>query len=193
MKHYYRNVRDALKAWGSIVISTVLAINCLLFFVLSVKSIIMYVPPYVITQERVQQIYDSLYLASGEDPKSKLPIAVIDAEDVNAYAYSGGMVVFTGLATVIHNDDELALVIGHELAHITLSHVYGVEGTSEDVIRHHEGLADKLGAFYMMKAGYDVCHGKEFFHTLKGLGAGEGGSHPMHDWRYNQLDVNCSK
>ena len=123
MKHYYRNVRDALKAWESIIISTVLAINCLLFFIITVESIVMYVPPYVITQERVQQIYDSLYEASGESPSAKLPIEVFDVDEVNAYAYSGGMVVFTGLAHVIKNDNELALVIGHELAHITLSHV----------------------------------------------------------------------
>jgi len=190
--HYYRSTTKALKAWGCIIISTVLAINCLLFFILTVKSIVSYVPPYVVTEAKVKEIYEKLWKASGEDEALKLPISVIDEDVVNAYAYAGGMVVFTGMAQVIHNDDELALVIGHELAHITLSHVYGVEGTAEDVIRHHEGLADKLGSWYTMKAGYDVCKGREFFKTLQTLGTPDGGSHPKHLWRHAQLDLSCS-
>jgi predicted Zn-dependent protease len=49
---------------------------------------------------------------------------VFDApQTVNAYALPGGKVaVYTGLLRVATSDDELAFVLGHEIAHVTSRH-----------------------------------------------------------------------
>lgn len=47
------------------------------------------------------------------------------------------------------NNHEAALIMGHEIAHLVLKHK---KSTPRDEI-----LADKLGMFYAMKAGYDPC------------------------------------
>ena len=50
-------------------------------------------------------------------------LAVFDAESVNAFAMPGGKIgVFTGILDVTENQDQLAAVIGHEIAHVTARH-----------------------------------------------------------------------
>ncbi len=46
-----------------------------------------------------------------------------DDEQLNAFAMAGGKVaVYTGLLNIIETDDELAAVIGHEVAHVVAGH-----------------------------------------------------------------------
>ena len=73
---------------------------------------------------RVKGIVDRLVDASHyRNHKDKVKYAVIDYEDFNALAFGGGyFVVFTGLMKQT-NDDELAYVIAHELAHNTAGHI----------------------------------------------------------------------
>lgn len=48
---------------------------------------------------------------------------VLDTEDINAFAAPGGYVFLTkGLYRQLNNEAELAGVLGHEIAHITLKH-----------------------------------------------------------------------
>ena len=50
-------------------------------------------------------------------------VEVFDSEDVNAFAMPGGRIgVYTGLLEVAENQDQLAAVIGHEVAHVTQQH-----------------------------------------------------------------------
>jgi predicted Zn-dependent protease len=52
-------------------------------------------------------------------------ITVFDGEQVNAFAMAGGKIgVYTGLLKVTQNQDQLAAVIGHEVAHVTQRHTY---------------------------------------------------------------------
>jgi len=149
--------------------------------------------PYVITQAKVQAIYDKIYVASGEPLKYKLPIKFVATDDrLNAYASIKGIFVLKGIDVAAKNDDELAFVIAHELSHITLRHVLANPIDKEDSQRH-EALADKLGAFYATKAGYNLCQGREFFTHMEELGNKGGGSHPLSKWRYEQLNLGCSK
>jgi predicted Zn-dependent protease len=49
--------------------------------------------------------------------------AVIDSNDVNAFAAPGGFVFVTaGALRAMENEDELAGVLGHEIAHVVLRH-----------------------------------------------------------------------
>jgi predicted Zn-dependent protease len=50
-------------------------------------------------------------------------IEVFDDENINAFAMPGGKIgVFNGIFNVAENQDQLAAVIGHEVAHVTLDH-----------------------------------------------------------------------
>ncbi len=56
-----------------------------------------------------------------------------DAKTVNAFALPGGKVgVYTGLLALASSDDEVATVIGHEIAHVTARH--GAERMSQSVV-----------------------------------------------------------
>jgi predicted Zn-dependent protease len=50
-------------------------------------------------------------------------VAVLDSEQANAFCLPGGkMAVYTGLVPVTRNDDAMAVVMGHEIAHALLRH-----------------------------------------------------------------------
>ncbi len=50
-------------------------------------------------------------------------VVVFDSEQVNAFALPGGKIgVYTGLLEVAKNEDQLATVIGHEIAHVLAAH-----------------------------------------------------------------------
>jgi predicted Zn-dependent protease len=62
--------------------------------------------------------------AAPEDYKNfKWSVAVINSQEANAFCLPGGkMAVYTGLLPVTQNDDALAVVMGHEIAHALLRH-----------------------------------------------------------------------
>ena len=50
-------------------------------------------------------------------------VEIFESEDINAFAMPGGRIgVFTGILKVAENQDQLAAVIGHEVAHVTQQH-----------------------------------------------------------------------
>ena len=50
-------------------------------------------------------------------------IELFDNPDANAFALAGGKIgVYSGIFDLIKNEDELAAIIGHEIAHITKAH-----------------------------------------------------------------------
>lgn len=56
-----------------------------------------------------------------------------DAETINAWALPGGKVaVYTGILTLTQSDEELATVLGHEIAHAILRH--GNERFSQELV-----------------------------------------------------------
>lgn len=59
----------------------------------------------------------------GEMADLNWELAVVDRPDVNAFVLPGGKItVFTGLLAVTEDDDQLAAVMGHEVAHVTARH-----------------------------------------------------------------------
>jgi len=67
-------------------------------------------------------------------PGAQWEFVVFDeAKTVNAFALPGGKVgVYTGLLELASSDDEVATVIGHEIAHVTARH--GAERMSQGVV-----------------------------------------------------------
>lgn len=53
----------------------------------------------------------------------KWDVVVFESKQVNAFALPGGHIgVYTGLLNVAENEDQLATVIGHEVAHVLANH-----------------------------------------------------------------------
>ena len=72
--------------------------------------------------ERVQRIGEKIL---PFQPRKGIPFVfkVAETDDINAFAFPGGFVYVThGLLNYVENDDELAGVIGHEIAHVALRH-----------------------------------------------------------------------
>lgn len=76
--------------------------------------------------ERVQRVGQRLARVSFWDvPNADWEFVVFEVPNqINAFAMAGGKVgVFTGLFKIIQNDDQLASVLAHEIAHVAAKHV----------------------------------------------------------------------
>ena len=61
--------------------------------------------------------------ASDSDPGFEWAFNVIDSEQVNAFALPGGYTaIYTGIIPVAENEDGLAAIMGHEVAHALAHH-----------------------------------------------------------------------
>lgn len=82
-------------------------------------------------------------------PDADWEFVVFESPDINAFAMAGGKVgVFTGLFKIVQNDDQLASVIGHEIAHVTAKHVH--ENLSQQVLMQTGGV---IGGVALMTTG----------------------------------------
>lgn len=63
-------------------------------------------------------------VAKNDVPRADWEFVVFEDDDqINAFAMPGGKVgVYTGILKIIQSDDELAIVIGHEVAHVAARH-----------------------------------------------------------------------
>lgn len=92
-----------------------------------------------------------------------------------------------GMANLAQNDDELAFVLAHELAHAVLEHrsqpdVVGLRGGSNWAISMRRGLslgseadADRMGLFLVARAGFDPQRAIEFLARYDAADGGAGG------------------
>jgi predicted Zn-dependent protease len=99
-------------------------------------------------------------------PNADWEFVVFDEpEEINAFAMSGGKVgVFTGLFKVVKNDDQLAAVISHEIAHVTAKHID--ERLSKEMLAETAG---NIGGIAM--AGTMGLVGTDVVMSAYGIGA----------------------
>lgn len=91
--------------------------------------------------EQVQRVGDRLArVAFWDVPNADWEFVVFEVPNqINAFAMAGGKVgVFTGLFKIIANDDQLASVLAHEIAHVAAKHVN--ERLSQDMVIQGGGL-----------------------------------------------------
>ncbi len=71
---------------------------------------------------RVQRVAPKIIAASGGNP-AQWDVQVFDSKDLNAFALPGNKVGFyTGILDLMENDDQIAAVMGHEVAHVVYNH-----------------------------------------------------------------------
>lgn len=103
---------------------------------------------HAVTYNQAQEVFKILLKANH---LSNIPLSYSPSSEVNAYSTGHSVVILKGMLRDLRNEDELALILGHELGHIKLHH------HSSTVA--HEYAADHEGGIYMKIAGYNVCHG----------------------------------
>ncbi len=71
---------------------------------------------------RLNRVAPKVLRAAGEDP-SKWDYKVFESKSLNAFALPGNhFAVYTGIMDIMANDDQLATVVGHEIAHVRANH-----------------------------------------------------------------------
>jgi predicted Zn-dependent protease len=147
-----------------------------------------------ISNGRVYEIYRKIIASTGQ-AQDALPLMIIDLPIVNAYNDGREVVIYRGLLNYIHNEDELAYILGHEVSHSMLRHVYFKDFQRSTLeIAESEANADKMGAFYMMKAGFNICVAREIWMRMKNDGGNyQGADHPDYSYRYDEISIGCSK
>ena len=72
----------------------------------------------------VNRVSARIAMALGDEmPDAEWEYILFEDESANAFAMPGGKIaVFTGLLQYAESDDELAAVVGHEIAHVLLKH-----------------------------------------------------------------------
>jgi len=104
---------------------------------------------------RVQRIGRRIAAAVGDAlPGASWEFVVFDEpKTLNAFALPGGKVgIYTGLLNLVESDDEIAMVMGHEIAHVTARH--GAERVSQGMMVAVGGLV--LDASTKGKKNHDL-------------------------------------
>ncbi|MGH7206999.1 MAG: M48 family metallopeptidase [Nitrospiraceae bacterium] len=81
-------------------------------------------------QRRIGQLQSVMqrYLPLVQNLDSYKRVYAADQQEMNAFASGDSIIVFNGLFNVVDSEDELAVIIGHEIGHIVLQHVTGWNG-----------------------------------------------------------------
>jgi predicted Zn-dependent protease len=118
-------------------------------------------------------------------------VELVPGEAVNAWADGTRVIVSEGLLDKCASDADLALVIGHEMAHNLLHHrrrlgadrivansLLPMTGAASQEIRETEEEADRVGAGLAIAAAYDLADFETFMTTLVNPRIQVAGTHP---------------
>ena len=140
-------------------------------------------------------------VTSVMDASTQWEVRVFEDKQVNAFALPGGKIgVYTGLLKIATTQDQLAAVLGHEVAHVIAGHsaervsdgmaaqlglnvIQASTGINPEMLgvatnvffllphsRTHESEADLLGMDYMARAGFDPHQAIELWENMSKAG-----------------------
>jgi len=94
----------------------------------------------------VQRVGDRIAYVAGPDlPNAQWEFVVFDDDQINAFAMPGGKVaVYSGLFKVVKTEADLAIVMGHEIAHVVAGH--SAERVSQQMLAAGGALVLQIGA-----------------------------------------------
>jgi len=129
----------------------------------------------------VQCVATSITSTLGKQPDfSDWEVVVFESDQVNAFALPGGKIgVYTGLLKVAKNQDQLATVIGHEIAHVQANHSNERLSTSKLT-----GYGTQLGQIALESTEY-----QEIGMTALGLGVQYGVIMPYGRAQESESDI----
>lgn len=137
-------------------------------------------------------------LALGHESVCDYPVLLNPADAINALADGRRILVTRGMLRFARDDLELAVVVGHELAHNTMRHVEKqignrLLGTIIDILAAARGVntqglfgelaglafsqefeaeADYVGLYFAARAGHDVTRAPTFWRRIAGASPG---------------------
>ena len=115
---------------------------------------------------------------------------------INAYADGRNITVTSGMMNFAANDDELAMIVGHELAHNSMGHIRKIlgnrilSGNATRFTRPFESEADYVGLYYQVRAGYSPDKVENFWRRLSAVNpksVARAKSHPTFPDRFLRL------
>ena len=146
--------------------------------------------PYTFTVKKEGRLID---LKISPVCACNYPVMLIQSDSVNAFTDGKRVYISSGLMRFLQSDNELALVIGHELAHCVMNHISkqmgntligGILGalatvlTGVDMTRvgmeagrfafsqEFEAEADYVGCYLAARAGYDVSDAADIWRRI---------------------------
>jgi predicted Zn-dependent protease len=102
-------------------------------------------------EQRVRVIVTRLQAAM--DLTGPVPSQLLNSNDVNAYSRSGTIYVTLPMLRFVKTDDELALVVGHEIGHLLVDRHPDADRSSSE---ERERVADYYALIGVHRAGYDI-------------------------------------
>lgn len=122
------------------------------------------------TAKRIHQVFDVMKPYAERANKTGVPfsweITVLKSNELNAWAMPGGkMAFYTGLVDKLKlSDDEIAVVMGHEMAHALQEH-----GKSDRTVNVVTGIVSQIGNIGLQAAGINTG-GFDVIGTIADLG-----------------------
>ena len=124
--------------------------------------------------------------AVSHKPDLKFTFRILDSPVINAFALPGGYVYVTrGILSHMNNESELAVVLGHEIGHVTARHgaaqqsratlaglVLGVGSIFSEQVARFGGLAQSALGILFLKYGRDDEHESDQLGVQYSLAAG---------------------
>lgn len=151
------------------------------------------------------------------------PVQLALDSEVNAFATGKGIVVNTGMMDFVHSDDELGMIIGHELAHNTMGHIKAKQGNAllagvfgavlsgltgvnmtnlfmqaggGAFSQEFEHEADYVGLYYTARAGFNIEHEPDLWRRMAiqhPAAINRGSTHPPTAERFVALEADVKE
>lgn len=120
------------------------------------------------TAKRIHRVFNKMLPFARKENSTGVPFAweitVVKSDELNAWAMPGGkMMFYTGLVNKLKlNDDEIAVVMGHEMAHALKEH-----GKSKVNVSIATGIAAELASVALASQGIDTGMNAELIGLTK--------------------------
>ncbi len=120
----------------------------------------------------IEQDGQTMSMVFNPDIRCDYRLSLRMTSAINAYATGKSIVVTAGMMEFVNSDDELAYVIGHELAHNTHRHIrksitnFILSGLAHRYTRPFEAEADYVGLYYAARAGFDLNNVEDIWRRL---------------------------
>jgi predicted Zn-dependent protease len=137
---------------------------------------------------RVKTILQKLTVKIKDPRGFSYSIYLLKSEDINAFTVGGKIFFTTAMLAFCNSDDEIACIVGHEIAHNELGHInegisrlktagrFGEIGQMSSAVaslattsfnQKNEAHSDFIGIDLAYAAGYNGCAGAELWKRMK--------------------------